>query len=259
MINCNDERISVVGNSAQHETLMIIQHKHWFWKHRKVFLRFHIVEIVIRGCVRLMSRCMHYMPFQTWRTRNRKCVYLHVGCGSNIRPEFINLDYRWYPGVDLVWDIARPLPIASESLTGIFTEHCLEHLSHEVLEKCVFQEFVRCLRPGGIARIVVPDAGLFLRLYNQAMSGQQVSFPMDGKRFATAMMYVNEIFRGFGHRYAYDFPTLKHMLAVAGFAGIRQVSFQEGNDPCLLIDLHEHVAESLYVEAMKPNTTTDVL
>ena len=56
-------------------------------------------------------------------------AYFNVGCGPNVKPGFINVDYDWRPGIDICCDITRSLPAADAQLGGIFTEHCLEHLS----------------------------------------------------------------------------------------------------------------------------------
>jgi hypothetical protein len=31
--------------------------------------------------------------------------YLNVGCGPNTNNDLANLDYNWYPGVHVCWDI----------------------------------------------------------------------------------------------------------------------------------------------------------
>src|SRR3990167_1349141 len=57
--------------------------------------------------------------------------FLNVGCGPNFFDNFINLDYYWRPGIDLCWDITKGIPLRDRSCLGIYTEHCLEHVSME--------------------------------------------------------------------------------------------------------------------------------
>lgn len=186
---------------------------------------------------------------------------LNVGCGSNVFPEFINLDYNWRPGIDICWNIERGLPLANGSLLGIFSEHCLEHVGYWACVD-VLKEFFRILAPGGVVRIIVPDAGLYLTLYGKSVQGELVRFPYvdesgladreeDGKIKFTPMMAVNRIFRGYGHMFAYDFETLASMLAYSGFKNIEKVEYRKGRYEALLIDSELRAPQSLYIEAAK--------
>ena len=83
--------------------------------------------------------------------------YLNVGCGPNLSNEFINLDYQWRLGLDLCWDLTTGIPIKDNLLRGIYTEHCLEHITFEQAQNALI-DFHRILAPGGNVRIIVPDA-----------------------------------------------------------------------------------------------------
>lgn len=175
--------------------------------------------------------------------------YLNVGCGPKIRRSFINLDYAWRPGIDLCWDITKGLPLEDNQLQGIFTEHCLEHIGFDEC-KLVLEEFFRVLKPGGMVRIVVPDAEHYLDIYQSAQKGEPIQFPYTQPLNTTPMMYVNEIFRGFGHKYAYDAQTLTQLLMRAGFTDVQQTTFNIGRDPRLIVDSDERKVGSLYIEAI---------
>ena len=57
---------------------------------------------------------------------------LHLGCGTDIREGWINLDAHRLPGVDVVADLDdcrnTPLPFPDESINEFFGSHVLEHL-----------------------------------------------------------------------------------------------------------------------------------
>jgi hypothetical protein len=95
--------------------------------------------------------------FQLARRSAFRKPYLNIGCGPNVHPRFVNIDYCWQPGVDLVWDVAKGLPLADQSYDGAFTEHCLDNIT---LDQCrsVLLEIKRVLKPNAVLRIVVPDA-----------------------------------------------------------------------------------------------------
>ncbi len=189
-------------------------------------------------------------------------AYLNVGCGKNSLSGFVNLDYTLWPGVDVCWDLRQPLPFPDCTFNGIFTEHCLEHIEYAECVK-VLVEFFRILKPGCVVRIVVPDGGLYLSLYTRAQDGESVQFPYVGlagkKDFEidsviafTPIMAVNRIFRAYGHRFAYDFETMKVILEYVGFVGVNQCGYRVGSDVNLLVDTEYRAPQSLYVEAMKP-------
>jgi predicted SAM-dependent methyltransferase len=176
--------------------------------------------------------------------------YLNCGCGLNIKEAFINLDWQWRRGVDLCWDITRKLPLSHSSIKGIYMEHVLEHISFPKVVP-LLGELRRVLKKDGAVRIVVPDAELYLDLYQSAKQGEKVTFPYDKKDLnSTPLMHVNELFRGYGHQYAYDFQTLRVLLNQVGFLNVTRHSFNQGRDPALLIDTEWRNRESLYVEAV---------
>jgi predicted SAM-dependent methyltransferase len=154
--------------------------------------------------------------------------------------------------VDLVYDLSKTLPFKNNQLSGIFSEHCLEHLPFDLVVGQVMGEFHRILAPGGRLRIVVPDGGAYIQKYHDSLQGKQVEFPVPDPKMKTPMMYVNQCFRHHGHLYAYDAHTLIYFLNMAGFSHAVRESFNSGGDPNLLIDAPERASESLYVEAIKP-------
>lgn len=213
---------------------------------------------------RLGLRAYSYLLRGRYINKNKlqATTFLNVGCGKNSLPGFVNLDYTLWPGVDVCWDLRRPLPFSNCTFSGIFTEHCLEHIEYADCVK-VFAEFFRVLKPGCLVRIVVPDAGLYISLYSRAKSGENVEFPYVGeagkKDFEvdsavafTPIMAVNRIFRSYGHRFAYDFQTMEAMLKHVGFVGVSQCAFRVGSDTNLLVDAEYRAPQSLYVEAIKP-------
>lgn len=211
---------------------------------------------------RWYSEIIRNSSFQLKRLEKNTKYYLNVGCGSNIHPQFVNLDHHWRPHMDICWDLTKGLPFPSNYIKGIFSEHCLEHIT---FSQCfsVLQEFQRILVQNGIIRIIVPDAELYLDLYQKEKLGEFVEFPYigdvgkrdleeDSRLGFTSMMAVNRIFRGYGHLFAYDAKTLEVMLKQAGFININKEDFMKGRDKNLLIDDEERRPHSLYIEGTKP-------
>jgi predicted SAM-dependent methyltransferase len=183
--------------------------------------------------------------------RKKKLELLNIGCGPHPDKRFINLDYSWSPEIDICWDITKKkYPIASVSLTGIYTEHCMEHIPVESFRtNC--GEFFRMLKPTGNIRIIVPDGELYFSLYEERKRGNYIKMPYE-ENYITPMARINGLFRNHGHQFIYDFATMKKILEEAGFIDIEKESYLKGRNPCLLIDTPGRADESLYVEATRP-------
>lgn len=198
---------------------------------------------------KLVSFFLRRTPFR--RTYNGSKTYVDIGCGNNISKDFINIDYLWMPGIDICMDIVNHrLPVKNDSVQGIFTEHCLEHLPYERIQH-VLQECYRILKPGGTLRIVVPDGELYLDLYHDNHAGcKEVKLPFQ-EGYKTPMERINGLFRNHGHLFIYDFETMKINLEIVGFREIKKVAYRQGRDEKLLKDSEWRKVESLYVEAVK--------
>lgn len=205
------------------------------WNARTLVTRSELLAPVGRTALQALSWLLRQNPTQRYSRRIREARYVNAGCGQKAHPGFINLDYTWQPGVDLLWDLSWQLPFQDDSLQGIYTEHCLEHLPFELATGHVLREFQRVLGRGGRLRLIVPDAGLYLRLYAEADTNPGVSFPLHDDALATPMMYVNRCFRDHGHLYAYDFETFKHFLLKARFSSIERRDFMDGGRSSFII------------------------
>jgi SAM-dependent methyltransferase len=78
---------------------------------------------------------------------------LNLGCGTDVRDGWVNLDIAPLPGVDVVHDInVLPLPFPDGEFDMILCNDILEHVDLvPVLKECH-----RILAPGGKMRIEVP-------------------------------------------------------------------------------------------------------
>lgn len=79
--------------------------------------------------------------------------YLNIGCGTDIRESYINLDVFAFSGVDMVHDIRLPWPFPDQCFVQMLAFHVLEHVPDLVF---VMNEAYRCMAPGGNLFIKVP-------------------------------------------------------------------------------------------------------
>jgi predicted SAM-dependent methyltransferase len=184
---------------------------------------------------------------------NQKHLLVNIGAGPLGRDGWINIDGWMNPGITFVHDCRHGIPLANNAARAIYAEHFLEHIDYIEDVPVFLHECLRILEPGGVLRIIVPDAEKYLDAY--ATPGWDKMRLLQKEPSFTKMEIVNEIFRGGGcgilHRYAYDFETIDKVLTKAGFREIRKLSFGLSALPELAIDHPNRAHESLYVEAMK--------
>jgi len=195
------------------------------------------------------------------RFRGAANLKINVGSGARGHPGWVNVDFMAMESVNCVCDCRKRLPFPDNSARLIFTEHFFEHIDYTEEAPCFLAECRRVLQPGGILRLIVPDAGSYLRAYAEPgwesltrLRGLQAGHfdPYTDCAYRTKMELVNEVFRqAYAHKFAYDGETIEQLLRDAGFArSIRQV-YGNSADPELAIDLVDRAHESLYVEGIK--------
>ncbi|MDX3809782.1 MAG: hypothetical protein QHC89_25780 [Bosea sp. (in: a-proteobacteria)] len=89
-------------------------------------------------------------------------VRLNLGCGHISLPNYINVDMRELPGVDIVAGVDR-LPFEAGTVSEIFSAHLVEHFPQEALRRRLLPYWVSLLKPGGILQAITPDAAAMLK------------------------------------------------------------------------------------------------
>lgn len=231
----------------------------WLYRHLPVSRRtFEIIRMEFRFFrQRLYNAVLPWRRLKIARLRTLNNISLNVGSGGRGRPDWINFDASpYHADLYCTFDLRRPLPFADNTVLRILAEHVIEHLDfyHEV--PSVFAEFHRVLKPGGAARIIVPDAGRYLKAYASESAEAWIGLGIDRERLSggmfTPMEWVNHVFhQGGEHFFGWDLDTLAASLRRAGFSRVIPQRFGISVDPELALDQPNHAPYSLYVDAVK--------
>lgn len=90
-------------------------------------------------------------------------IKLNLGCGTDIRDGFINVDVRQMDGVDVVATLEK-LPFPDDYADYILAQDVLEHFCKiELIE--VVNEIKRVLKPDGILDMRSPDCEQIINKY----------------------------------------------------------------------------------------------
>ncbi len=176
----------------------------------------------------------------------------HLGCGSLIAEGFVNVDEDFgdisselksgavyalqeKPNTYVMkHDLRDGIPALPDSLDVIYHSHFLEHLTREDGRSFLAQCY-RCLKPGGVMRLVVPDLELWCRNY---INGKDQFFDWYKSTYlgrenpayqTNAQIFMGMIYNH-GHQMAYDFKTLVQLLQDAGFVNIKRCDWGQSEE-----------------------------
>jgi predicted SAM-dependent methyltransferase len=187
---------------------------------------------------------------------SRRNIKANIGCGPFGRADWVNLDLFRHNQVTLPTDCRWRLPLADRSCEGIHVEHFLEHLAPKDERPRFLSECRRCLQEGGVLRIVVPDAELYVRAYTASgwedLNHISCGGDVPEKVYRTKMEVLNHVFLQEAEHYGgYDAETLSLVLRDAGFRDVVRRSWRQGTFPGGPIDRELHRSYSLYFEARR--------
>ncbi len=155
-------------------------------------------------------------------------------------------------------DGTKPWIFEDGSLSHVYADNMIEHVPLAGA-RVFFQEAHRCLRPGGIIRLVTPDLREHVELYLQGESVVQGPEADEYRAFGVVVEHAVDLLRTpigeFGHHsgYVYDFETLDAELQRAGFGPARRCELHESEDPKLrgLEERSEQGRIQMVVEAVR--------
>lgn len=191
---------------------------------------------------------------------------LQIGTGQNSQPGWLNTDRDTGLSQGSVYlDAAKKIPFDSLTFDYVYFEHLIEHLDFIHGERLI-QECYRVLKPGGKIRISTPDLNFLIELYvgtKTVLEKKYIKWLLknhtDFNIFLDTFV-INTYFRDWGHKFIYDYKTLKEVLNRQGFMNINKVPVGESSDKNLenleshglIVSEEFNRLESLVMEATKP-------
>jgi len=80
-------------------------------------------------------------------------IALDLGCGSRKRDGYIGFDTAVLPGVDVICDIEKGLPVLDGKVNAVFSNFLFEHIRDL---PSLFEELYRVCAPGAVITFIVP-------------------------------------------------------------------------------------------------------
>ena len=116
-----------------------------------------------------LQRCLYNDKYISDVLNNKKdgnLSKLHLGCGGKRLDGYINVDVIGTEYTDEIFSLTN-IPYKNESISAIYCEHVIEHLSHVECRKSI-EEMSRVIVPGGELMLFLPDLELCCLNYLQS-------------------------------------------------------------------------------------------
>ncbi len=144
------------------------------------------------------------------------------------------------------------------ALSHVYADNMIEHVPLDGA-RTFLAEAHRCLRHGGVIRLVTPDVRAHVDLYRSGKGVVDSDLAEIYRDLGVVVEHSVDMIRTpmgeFGHHsgYAYDFETLDAELQRAGFAPAVRCNLQESDDPMLrgLEVRPEHGPLQMVLEAVR--------
>jgi len=170
-------------------------------------------------------------------------VNLGCGAGGTCYRGYINVDTwrsKYEEGwkqkrgfVFLIADATR-LPLQDNVLDEVYCSHLLEHFNCNFTSK-ILAEWHRVLKPNGIIKICVPsmdwvvDLWLGNKRWQEYDQAKGMVLKKDGKAVGSHGPIIRNLYghipeddsQSVGHKYIFDFESLKYYLEGVGFRNVR--------------------------------------
>jgi predicted SAM-dependent methyltransferase len=184
-------------------------------------------------------------------SRGKDGDLLNLGSGRTPIPGWINTDINPFSGAELWMDLRDRWPIADDTVSVVYSRHCMEHFDEKDLS-AILRQCYRVLKPGGGIRIGVPSLETAIQQYLRGDFSFAGWLDQSEPKAKTFIRYITD---NGNHPILLDFEYVGRILSAAGFADVTRSA---GGDSRIVDSAKLPPGDSsadwvtLYVEARKP-------
>jgi predicted SAM-dependent methyltransferase len=213
------------------------------------------VRRVVRGAVWTTNRPVATARFRAAARRAPRPIALEVG-GLKRREGWLIVNINAV--TPYYMDGTKPWVFEDGALSHVYADNMIEHVPLSG-GRVFLAEAYRCLRPGGVIRLVTPDVRTHVDMYLHGAGVVRSAYADEYRSLGVVIEHPIDLLRTpigeFGHHagYVYDFDTLNAELQRAGFSPARRCELNESDDPKLrgLEARATHGSLQMVVEAVR--------
>lgn len=133
-------------------------------------------------------------------------------------------------------DATKRWPVEDASVSHVYADNVVEHLPLEAT-RSMLVEAHRCMRPGGIIRLITPDVRAHVDMYLAGSSALDEAAARHYRDLGLKVEHPIDVLRipigEFGHHegYVFDFETLRAELERAGFSSVIRTDAGSSSHP----------------------------
>lgn len=171
--------------------------------------------------------------------KNNPVVKVHFGAGSSSYGEAETTSLKGFLNTDILGkipiDITKELPFNDEEVDLIFTSHLVEHIYGRQFRNYL-RNTLRILKNDGKQIIATPSLEkLCLSLYGNEKRDKEIIYKthmgrITGEPLTPAMVINGMTHINYGHKFLYDYETIKILALDAGYSSVRKVEYNEIDD-----------------------------
>jgi predicted SAM-dependent methyltransferase len=154
-------------------------------------------------------------------------IRLNLGCGHKPILEYLNVDMRELPNVDIV-AASHYLPFSSESVDEIYSSHLIEHFPKDYFINELLPYWFSLLKEGGVFHGILPDLEAML----SAFKSGEISYEV-----LKEVTFGTQEYRGDFHFALYGVEEFKNLLHQVGFKSVEYNATARRNGLCYEMDI----------------------
>jgi predicted SAM-dependent methyltransferase len=168
------------------------------------------------------------------KLKNREPVRLHLGCGSRLFDNYINVDgdYMAHDPNVTIHDITKVFPLSDNCVDEILTVHVIEHISRQYILP-MYKEFHRICKPGGFVATEWPD---LLKMCQEVVNNPDCFWTHDKRLlkrtisgiYGDSVRYPDPTML---HKWGYSADSMSKIFVEAGFSRIEIQNNLHGKSP----------------------------
>jgi predicted SAM-dependent methyltransferase len=154
-------------------------------------------------------------------------VKINLGCGEKPLPDYLNIDARSLPDVDIIADVHR-LPFDPGTVFEISSAHLIEHFREHHSRMVLVPYWKSLLSAEGRLRVICPN---WASMLEQLGSGHM------SLEFFKKLTFGAQDYEGDDHFTMYTPETLEKLLLEAGFRTVQRIVLDRDNGGCPEMEL----------------------
>jgi hypothetical protein len=152
---------------------------------------------------------------------------INLGCGHIPKEDYINVDMRDLPSVDIVAEVGN-LPFDHQSLSEIYSAHLLEHFPEQDLSRRLLPYWFTLLKSGATFRAVIPD------WVNMMKNWSEGNFDFNKLKEVT---FGGQEYTGDFHFSMFSQEGIIKLLTDTGFINVEVIANSRVNGNCLEMEV----------------------